>query len=95
VIHHIVLFKLRDQSPENLREQRDVYYKALSEVESIHELVVEVRSREAKTSYDIIQDSTFLTADDLQSYLDDDRHHAAGRVLVEASEAVASCDYEI
>ncbi|MBV9661085.1 MAG: Dabb family protein [Acidimicrobiales bacterium] len=94
MIHHIVLFKLKDASPDNVEMLRQRYYDSLSKVESIDDLKVEVSTRKTATSYDIVQDSTFKTVGDLDLYLKDPRHHEAGRMLVQASESVASCDYE-
>jgi hypothetical protein len=99
-----VLFRLTDRSPDNVRRHRDDYYDALSVIESIHDLKVEVTNRQFDEpraapltmvhQFDIVQDSVYATQEDLDSYLVDPRHRAAGSVLTGACELVASADYD-
>ena len=95
MVTHIVLFKLKDKSPESINAAREKLLSMKGKVEMLRHLEVGLDAVHSARSYDIALYTKFDTLDDLQAYQVHPYHGGdVAPYMREASEAVAVVDYE-
>jgi len=95
MIIHIVLFKLRDQSPANVAQTRGVLLSMIDKVPQLRHLEVGEDLIHSERSYDLALVTKFDSLDDLRAYQIHPYH--AGQVLPhtqKVSSSVVTVDYE-
>ena len=94
MITHIVLFKLKDPSPEGIRNATEKLLSMKGKVETLRHLEVGTDLVRSARSYDIALFTKFDSLEDLQAYQVDPYHGGdVAPFMREASEAVAVVDY--
>jgi hypothetical protein len=95
MITHIVLFKLKDKSTENVRQAHEKLLSMNGRVPMLRHIEVGLDVVHSGRSFDIALVTRFDSLDDLQAYQEDPYHGGdVAPYMREASEAVAVVDYE-
>ena len=94
MITHVVMFKLRDNSPDHARHCKALLDGLPEEIEEIGDWSVGVDIVGSPRSWDLVLVSTFDDLDALQRYQVHEAHVEVANYLIEASEVRASVDYE-
>ena len=99
MIRHIVLFKLKEFSSEQERNQAldDVLFNfrsLIGEIPQIREYTVQSDIVGSNNSFDVIINSTFDSLDDLKAYQDHPAHHYAVEQNKKWSAIKAVLDYK-
>ncbi len=68
MFHHVVLFKLEDNSEANLQKARTLLQAMAGNIAVLKELEVGVNILTSDRSYDLYLKASFLTEEDYQSY---------------------------
>jgi Stress responsive A/B Barrel Domain len=94
VVNHIVLFKLRDTSPENSGKVRGVLAGMAGKIPQLRHLEVGVNILQSERSYDLALVARFDSVDDLQVYQNHPVHVEVVKYMQEARQEVVVVDYE-
>ena len=95
MVTHIVLFKLKDTSPDSITAAKEKLLSMKGKVEMLRHLEVGVDAVRSARSYDIALYTKFDSLDALQAYQVHPYHGGdVAPYMREASEAVAVVDYE-
>ncbi|GMR04893.1 MAG: Dabb family protein [Thermodesulfobacteriota bacterium] len=94
MITHIVFFKLKERSDENLRKAVGILEALQGRVPSLKTLEVGVDVVRSSRSYDIALTARFDSLEGLESYRSHPEHVKAATYLRGVSEAIAAVDYE-
>jgi len=94
MITHIVFFKLKDGSPEQIKKAASVLEGLRAKVPGIRSLEVGVDVVRAVRSYDIALTARFDSLEGLDAYRTHPEHVKAAEYLRGISEAIAAVDYE-
>ncbi|GBF72890.1 stress responsive protein [Paenibacillus sp. 598K] len=94
MITHIVLFKLKDRSPESVQATADVLRAMEGQIEQLRKLEVGVDVLHTERSYDIALTTVFDSLDDLQAYQVHPVHQKVIEHMSQVRESAASVDYE-
>ena len=95
MVTHIVLFKLKDTSPDSIAAAKEKLLSMKGNVEMLRHLEVGVDAVHSARSYDIALYTKFDSLDALQAYQVHPYHGGdVAPYMREASEAVAVVDYE-
>jgi hypothetical protein len=94
VITHVVMFKFKDPTAENLTRCKALLDGLPPDIEQIENFDVGIDVLRSERSWDLVLVSTFDDLDALERYRAHPRHEAVARHLVEASEVRASVDFE-
>ncbi|MFQ5441433.1 MAG: Dabb family protein [Thermodesulfobacteriota bacterium] len=94
MITHIVFFKLKDSSEEQIRKAAGVLAGLKGKVAALRGLEVGVDVVRSVRSYDIALTARFDSLEGLESYRAHPEHVKAANYLKEVSEAIAAVDYE-
>lgn len=94
MIKHIVLFKLKDNSPQNIETTMAILNGLKGKVEQLVELHIGKNTVDTPRSFDISLEATFHTLDDLQGYQVHPEHKKVIEHISEVREAQAVVDYE-
>ncbi len=99
MVKHIVLFKLKDQVPEE--EKRSVMNQFKEAIEALPAKISVIRKIEVglnmnpAESWNIALYSEFDTLEDVKYYATHPDHVAAGKILAETKESRSCVDYEV
>lgn len=95
MVTHIVLFKLKNNASDNIRQARKKLLSMEGNVEMLRHLEVGLDAVHSARSYDIALVTKFDTLADLQAYQVHPYHGGdVAPYMREVSEAVAVVDYE-
>lgn len=94
MITHIVLFKLKDRSPESVQATADVLRAMEGQIEQLRKLEVGVDVLHTERSYDIALTTIFDSLDDLQAYQVHPVHQKVIEHMSQVRESAVSVDYE-
>jgi len=94
MITHIVLFKLKDRSPESVQATADVLRAMEGQIEQLRKLEVGVDVLHTERSYDIALTTIFDSLDDLQAYQVHPVHQKVIEHMSQVRESSVSVDYE-
>ncbi|GIP21185.1 Dabb family protein [Paenibacillus sp. J22TS3] len=94
MIKHIVLFKLKDSSPESVERTVSVLRGLEGKVEQLIDIQVGADVIHSERSYDIALIATFASLEDLQGYQVHPEHKKVIEHMVEVRESQVAVDYE-
>jgi hypothetical protein len=95
MVTHIVLFKLKDNSADGIRQAQDKLLSMNGKVDLLRHLEVGLDVIHSARSYDIALFTKFDSLEDLQAYQVHPYHGGdVAPFMREASEAVAVVDYQ-
>ncbi len=99
MVKHIVLFKLKDEAPEEkklavMHAFKDAIEALPEKIDVIRHIEVGLNMNPAET-WSIALYSEFDTLDDVKAYAVHPDHVAAGKLLAEVRESRACVDYEM
>lgn len=94
MITHIVLFKLKDRSPENIASTVAVLRNMEGKIDELRHIEVGVDVIHSERSYDIGLVTKFDSMDDLQAYQVHPVHKVVIEHMTSVREASVSVDYE-
>lgn len=94
MITHIVLFKLKDPTPENMENTRKVLASLKDSVPVVRTLEVGVDLVRKPRSYDLALVATFSNLEDLEAYQVHPEHKKVVDYINEVSLARVAVDYE-
>lgn len=94
MIKHIVLFKLKDRSSENVERAAQVLRDMEGKIEVLRSIEVGIDVLHSERSYDIALTTSFDTMDDLQTYQVHPVHQKVIEYMTSVRESSVSVDYE-
>ncbi|WP_410769718.1 Dabb family protein [Fontibacillus sp. BL9] len=94
MIKHIVLFKLKDSSPESIEITAGVLRGLQGKVEQLRELEVGIDVVKSARSYDIALVATFDSLDDLEGYQVHPEHKKVIEHMSQVRESQVAVDFE-
>lgn len=94
MITHVVLFKLKDRSPENIGKTRDILAGLKDKVQVLKHLEVGTDVVRGERSYDIALVARFDTLDDLEAYRVHPAHQEVVEYIKTVKESTVAVDYE-
>ncbi|WP_435921746.1 Dabb family protein [Paenibacillus sp. DYY-L-2] len=94
MIKHIVFFKLKDTSPENLEKTAGVLRGLKGKVEQLRELEVGIDVIRSARSYDIALVATFESLADLDAYQVHPEHQKVIEYMNQVRESSVAVDFE-
>jgi len=93
MIKHIVLFKLKDRSPENIARTAQVLRDLDGKIEVLRSIEIGVDALHSERSYDIALTAVFDSMEDLQTYQVHPVHQKVIEYMSTVRESAASVDY--
>ncbi len=94
MITHIVCFKLKDQSPENIEKTRSVLAAMEGNVPMLRHLEVGVDVLRTERSYDIVLITKFDSMADLDAYQKHPYHVEVAAFIASVRESAIAVDFE-
>ncbi|MBQ4898595.1 Dabb family protein [Paenibacillus sp. Marseille-P2973] len=94
MIKHIVLFKLKDSSPESIATTAGVLSSLKGKVEQLRELEVGIDVVKSARSYDIALVATFDSLEDLEGYQVHPEHKKVIEHMTQVRESQVAVDFE-
>ena len=94
MITHIVFFKLKDASPDNIEKTRNVLQGLEGNVPKLRSLEVGVDVIHSERSYDIALIAKFDSLEDLNAYQTHPFHVKVGEFINSVKESAVAVDYE-
>ena len=94
MITHVVLFKLKDSSPEAVEKAASVLRGLEGKVPVMRSIEVGVDALRSQRSYDIALTVKFDTLEDLETYQKHPEHVKVAEYIASVRESVAVVDYE-
>jgi hypothetical protein len=94
MITHVVLFKLKDRSPQSIKKARDVLLGLKGKVPVLRYLEVGIDFLKSERSYDIALITKFDSMDDLQAYQAHPVHLEVAKYIMAERESAISVDFE-
>lgn len=94
MITHIVLFKLKVPTPENIKKGVDTLRSLDGKIDVLKSLEVGCDLVHNERSFDIALTAKFDSMEDLQTYREHPEHVKVAEYIKEASVRVVSVDYE-
>lgn len=94
MITHIVLFKLKDRSPEKIEEARMTLMSLKGKIPSLRHIEVGVDILKKERSHDLALTAEFDDLDGLQAYQVDPFHVEIAKYIATVQESVVAVDYE-
>lgn len=95
MIKHIVFFKLKDRSPENIEDTASVLRSMNGKIKELLSLEIGTDIIHSERSFDISLTALVETLEDLQSYQVHPVHQEIIRHINEVRETSVAVDYEI
>ena len=95
MIRHIVLFRLKDKSPENLKATAELFYSLRGQVPGLISVETGVDFYRTERSYDIALVCTFTDRAALEAYQTHPAHVPIRKHMHEIRESSVACDYEL
>lgn len=94
MITHIVFFKLKDASPENIEKTRNMLQGLKGNVPQLRHIEVGVDVIHSERSYDIALIAKFDSLKDLNAYQTHPAHVKVGEYINSVKESAVAVDYE-
>ncbi|MCX8129101.1 MAG: Dabb family protein [Clostridia bacterium] len=94
MVTHIVFFKLKDRSSENVEKTRQVLAGLDGKVPQLRHIEVGVDVLHSERSYDLALVTKFDSLDDLQAYQVHPEHVKVAEYIASVRDIVASVDFE-
>ena len=94
MITHIVLFKLKDPSPENLEKTRAVLASLSGKIPQLRHLEVGADLLRTDRSYDLALVARFDSLEDLNAYQVHHEHQQVIKYMLSVRESAVAVDYE-
>ena len=94
MITHVVLFKLKDSSPEAVEKAASVLRGLEGKVPVIRSIEVGVDVLRSQRSYDIALTVRFATLEDLETYQTHPEHVKVAEYIAAVRDSAAVVDYE-
>lgn len=94
MIKHVVLFKLKDSSPESVERTVSVLRGLEGKVEQLVDIQVGADVIHSERSYDIALITTFASLEDLQGYQVHPEHKKVIEHMVQVRESQVAVDFE-
>jgi len=94
MITHIVLFRLKDRTPESIQKTVDILRAMEGQIEQLKSIEVGTDVLHTERSYDIGLVTKFDSLDDLQQYQVHPVHQKVIAHMSEVRESAVSIDYE-
>lgn len=94
MITHIVLFRLRERTKDNILKARDALYGLRGKVPVLRSLEVGVDVMRSERSYDIALTARFDTLKDLDEYQRHPAHVEVAEHMARVKESSVAVDYE-
>jgi hypothetical protein len=95
MIKHIVLFKLKDRSPEGVERTAQVLRNLEGKIDVLKSIEVGLDVLHSDRSYDIALITTFESLEDLDAYQVHPEHKIVIEHMQQARESSISVDFEI
>jgi hypothetical protein len=93
LIHHIVMFRLLDRTPENVEKVADVLRGLKGKVPTLRSLEIGVDVLHSDRSWDIALTATFDSLEDMEAYRAHPEHQKAVQYLNSTRASIAQVDY--
>ncbi|MBI1823740.1 MAG: Dabb family protein [Nitrospirae bacterium] len=93
MITHVVLFKLKDPSPENLQKSKEVLLNMEGKIPQLREIVVGVDLLRSPRSYDLALITKFSSMEDLNAYQEHPFHQKVIAYISLVRESSYSVDF--
>jgi hypothetical protein len=93
MLTHIVLFKLKDRSPENIERTARVLRDMEGKIEELLSIEVGIDVVHSERSYDIALTTKFANLEALQAYQVHPVHQKVVEYIAEVRDSQASVDY--
>ena len=94
MITHIVLFKLKDRSPENIEKARAVLASLSGKIPQLRHLEVGADVLRTDRSYDLALVARFDNLDDLNAYQIHHEHQQVVKYMLSVRGSAVAVDYE-
>lgn len=94
MITHIVLFKLKDRSPENIEKARAVLVSLSGKIPQLRHLEVGADVLRTDRSYDLALVAKFDNLEDLNAYQIHHEHQQVVKYMLSVRESAVAVDYE-
>jgi hypothetical protein len=94
MINHVVVFKLKDRTPENIEKVRAKLAALGDKIPFLRHFEVGVDVLHSERSYDLALLAKFDSLPDLQAYLDHPVHQEVVKYLLTVRESTITVDYE-
>lgn len=94
MITHIVLFKMKDRSPEGIERSAQVLRDLEGKIDELLSIEVGIDVLHTERSYDIALTTTFESLEALQAYQVHPEHQKVIEYMATARESSISVDYE-
>lgn len=94
MITHIVLFKLKDRSPENIEKARAVLASLSGKIPQLRHLEVGADVLRTDRSYDLALVARFDNLEDLNAYQIHHEHQQVVKYMLSVRESAVAVDYE-
>jgi hypothetical protein len=94
MITHIVFFKLKDRSPENIRRTREVLAGMEGKIPQLRSLEVGIDVMRSERSYDLALVARFDSLEDLRAYNDHPVHQEVLQYIATVKDISLAVDYE-
>lgn len=95
MIKHIVFFKLKEGTPQNIEKAAQALRDMEGKIEVLRSIEVGVDFIRSERSYDIALTTTFDNKEDLQIYQDHEVHMPVKKYAREVCESIFAVDYEV
>lgn len=94
MITHIVLFKLKDASPENVARMKSALQLMRGKIPELKSIDVGADIVRSERSYDLALVAKFDTMKDLDAYIKHPAHVTVAEMIRQAKESSVSVDFE-
>ena len=94
MINHVVVFKLKDRTPENIEKTRAILATLGGKVPFLRYFEIGVDVLHAERSYDLVLLAKFDNLADLQAYQDHPAHQEVVKYTSTVRESTITVDYE-
>jgi len=94
MITHIVFFKLKDRSPENIQRTHDVLAAMEGKIPQLRSLEVGIDVVRSERSFDLALTARFESLEDLKLYNDHPVHQEVLQYIATVKDVSLAVDYE-
>lgn len=94
MITHVVLFRLKDRSPESVARAREVLLSMEGRIPQLRSLQAGADVLHTERSFDLCLIARFNSLEDLQAYQDHPVHQEAVAYMNQVRDATVTVDYE-
>jgi hypothetical protein len=95
MLRHVVFFKLKNPTPEVLKETKDILMNMKGKIPELIDIEVGIDIVRSERSFDISLITTFESLDAMKSYQVHPLHVEFVKYITEVREAAVAVDYEV